>query len=101
VDQHLLRRNRVWRLQQMLESHPDLCGLGVDERAAVVVEVRSWKMSVIGESYALVCVPASGAHPSRIEVLKPGDTALLSQLRTDHLAYHPPGGGWNTAIGAE
>jgi len=100
IDQHLLRRNRVWRLQQMLESHPDLCGLGIDERAAVVVEVRSLRLSVIGESYALVCVPASGSHPSRIEVLKPGDDVLLSDLRTNHLAYQPPHN-WNTSIGAE
>jgi hypothetical protein len=47
-----------------------------------------------------VCVPASGSHPSRIEVLKPGDDVLLSELRTNHLAYHPPRD-WNTSIGAE
>ena len=90
VDQHLLRRNRIWRLQQMLEAHPTLVGLGIDERTALVVEIRSWRLKVIGESYALVCVPASGSLPERIEVLKPGDDVLLSQLRKDHLAYHPP-----------
>lgn len=90
VDQHLLRRNRVWRLQQMLEAHPHLVGLGIDERTALVVEVHSWRMSVIGESYALVCIPAAGSAPSRIEVLKSGDDVLLSQLRKDHLSYHPP-----------
>lgn len=90
VDQHLLRRNRIWRLQQMLELHPQLIGLGIDERTALAVEVRTWRMNVIGESYALVCVPALGAHSARIEVLKPGDDVLLSQLRQQHLAYQAP-----------
>lgn len=90
VDQHFLQRNRVWRMQQMLESHPNLIGLGVDEGTALIVEVQSWRMSVSGESYALVCVPPSGAQASRIEVLKSGDNVLLSQLRKDHLAYHAP-----------
>ena len=90
VDQHLLRRNRIWRLEQMLSGHPELIGLGVDEQTALVVEIRSWRLTVIGESYALICVPATPTVPVRIEVLKAGDNVLLSELRKDHLAYHPP-----------
>lgn len=90
VDQHFLQRNRIWRLQQVLESHPTSIGLGVDEDTALVVEVSSWRMRVLGESYALVCLPSVQGHASRIEVLKPGESILLSQLRKDHLAYQPP-----------
>jgi cyanophycinase len=89
VDQHFLQRNRLWRMQQMVEKHPDLVGLGVDERTALVVEVQTWRMSVVGDSYAMVCVPGSEPHEPRFEVLKAGDDVLLSQLRKDHLAYHP------------
>lgn len=89
VDQHFLKRNRLWRLQQMLEAHPDLIGLGIDERTALVVSVRSWRMSVVGESYVLACLPAQGATRPRIEVLKPGDNVSLIQLQQDHLAYRP------------
>lgn len=88
VDQHFLRRNRLWRLQQMLETHPDLVGLGIDERTALIVEVRTWRMSVSGESYVVICVPPVGPHPSRIEILKSGDNITLPELRKDHLAYH-------------
>ena len=90
VDQHFLKRNRLWRLQQMLEAHPKLVGLGIDEATALVVDVRTWRMSVVGESYVLVCLPATKTVPSRIEVLHPGDDVSLSQLRQDHLAYHAP-----------
>jgi cyanophycinase-like exopeptidase len=65
-------------------------GMGVDESTALVVEVRSGRLKVLGESYALVCVPPSMHHHSRIEVLKSGDDVLLSQLRQNHLAYQPP-----------
>lgn len=91
VDQHFLHRNRLWRLQQMLEAHPNLIGLGVDEETSLIVELRTWRLRVVGESYALVCIPTSGPHFSRIEVLKSGDDVLLSDLRKDHLAYHSPG----------
>jgi cyanophycinase len=90
VDQHFLRRNRLWRLQQVLAAHPRLIGLGVDEQTALVIENRSWRLSVVGESYALVCLPTHGSLPARTEILKPGDVVLLSDLRKDHLAYQPP-----------
>ena len=90
VDQHFLKRNRLWRLQQILESHPDFFGLGVDESTAGVVDVNSWRLTVVGDSYAMVCLPAVSPNSGRIEVLKSGDSAFLSDLRKDHLSYHPP-----------
>jgi len=90
VDQHFLQRNRLWRMQLMLEAHPNLVGLGIDEDTALVFEVRTERLSVVGENYALVCVPPLGGHSARTEVLHAGDSVLLSQLRTKHLAYQPP-----------
>jgi len=90
VDQHFLQRNRMWRMQQMLQVHPELIGIGVDEGTALEVELRSGRLIPLGESYALVCVPCSDLHEPRIEVLKAGDEVSLSELRRSHLAYHPP-----------
>jgi cyanophycinase len=90
VDQHFLTRNRLWRLEQMVETHPGLIGLGVDEATALVIHLCDWRVSVVGESYVLACLPGSGPHPPRIEVLKAGDDVMLSELRHDHLAYHAP-----------
>lgn len=89
IDQHFLQRNRLWRMQLMLEAHPNLVGMGVDEDTALVYEVRPERLSVVGESYALVCVPPSGTHSGRTEVLHVGDNVLLTQLRKEHLAYQP------------
>ena len=90
VDQHFLQRNRLWRMQQVLEAHPTSIGLGIDENTALIVEVASWRLKVLGESYAMVCLPSAEGRSSRIEVLKAGECVLLSQLRKDHLAYQSP-----------
>lgn len=89
IDQHFLRRNRLWRMQQVLESHPTSIGVGVDENTALVVELSSSRLSVLGESYAVLCLPSVGGHAARIEVLKAGESVPLSQLQKDHLAYQP------------
>ncbi len=89
IDQHFLARNRLWRLEQMVEAHPNLVGLGVDEATGLVIQLRTSRLSVVGESYVVACFPGAGLHPQRIEILKPGDDVTLPQLRHDHLAYHP------------
>jgi cyanophycinase len=81
VDQHFLRRNRLSRLLSVLTDHPDLIGLGIDERTALVVNVRSRLLSVIGDSYVVACVPGPAGYPPRLEILKPGDEANFAQLK--------------------
>lgn len=89
-DQHFLARNRLWRLEQMLKSHPDLIGLGVDEATGLVIDLQSWRFRVVGESYVIACLPRSGADERRIEILKPGDDVMLSQITDEHLAFQFP-----------
>jgi cyanophycinase len=82
VDQHFLKRNRLRRLLDALTAHPELIGFGIDERTALVVNVRSRLLSVIGDSYVVACVPdPKGDHPARLEILKPGDQTDLSTLK--------------------
>jgi cyanophycinase len=50
VDQHLLARNRQNDLLQVVESHPNLLGIGLDESTAIVV--RGDTAEVIGASKA-------------------------------------------------
>ncbi len=38
IDQHLLRRNRQFDLVEIIEAHPDLLGIGLDENTAIVVQ---------------------------------------------------------------
>jgi cyanophycinase len=79
VDQHFLTRNRARRLLAVLSRHPDLIGLGIDEHTAVVVQRAERRWSVIGKSYAMICLPSSDGFP-RLEVLKAGDAAYIDEL---------------------
>lgn len=52
IDQHVLRRNRQFDMLEVIEKHPDLLGIGIDENTAIVV--RGDQFDVIGASYVLV-----------------------------------------------
>jgi cyanophycinase len=91
IDQHFLKRNRLKRLVGVVKRNPELVGLGVDERTAMVVDVRQKRFRVLGESYVIACLPEPPTKPdvpagTRLEILKPGDEAdltALRQLKTD------------------
>ena len=80
VDQHFLKRNRTQRLLNVLAGHRELIGLGIDEHTAVVIERERGHWSVIGKSYAMVCLPAADGFP-RLEILKAGDSTNIEVLR--------------------
>jgi len=52
IDQHLLKRNRQFDLIEIIEAHPDLLGIGLDENTAIVVQGNT--MEVIGQSYVAI-----------------------------------------------
>jgi cyanophycinase len=52
VDQHLLRRNRQFDMLEVIDKHPQLLGIGIDEDTAIVVEGD--RFDVIGKSYVVV-----------------------------------------------
>ncbi len=52
IDQHLLRRNRQFDLIEVIEAHPELLGIGIDENTAIVV--RGDGFEVMGESYVAI-----------------------------------------------
>jgi cyanophycinase len=80
IDQHFLKRNRLSRLLSLLERNPNLVGFGVDEGTALVVRLRDWNLSVVGDSYVMAVVPATDTRKLRFEVLKPGDQIDLAGL---------------------
>jgi cyanophycinase len=64
-----------------MADHPRLVGLGIDERTALVVELPSRRLSVVGDSYVVACVPGAESDAPRLEVLKPGDRLDLVALQ--------------------
>jgi cyanophycinase len=73
VDQHYLARHRRERLQAAVLRHPDLPGVGIDERTAVIVRGRHFEVAGVGEVEVLVPgregAEGGGVTPHR---LRPG-----------------------------
>ncbi|HEY2250490.1 MAG TPA: cyanophycinase, partial [Planctomycetaceae bacterium] len=78
IDQHFLARNRQERLLGALAAHPGLVGLGIDERAAVVV--HGTRLKVVGDSDVVACIPPSLGRPAKVETLRPGEQTNLLKL---------------------
>ena len=52
IDQHLLRRNRHFDLIGVIEAHPELLGIGIDENTAIVVQGD--RFTVMGQGYVAI-----------------------------------------------
>ena len=52
IDQHLLRRNRQFDLLEVIEAHPELLGIGIDENTAIVV--NGDEFVVMGRGYVAI-----------------------------------------------
>jgi cyanophycinase len=72
IDQHLLRRNRQFDLIEVIEAHPELLGIGIDENTAIVV--RGDSFDVIGNGYVAIYDPhTTVGNGGRFYFLAPGD----------------------------
>lgn len=78
IDQHLLKRNRQFDLIDVIEAHPELLGIGIDEDTAIVVTGDTCE--VIGQSYVAIYdhekMVSSRGH---FYVLAPGDRFHLQR----------------------
>lgn len=81
IDQHFIKRNRFSRLRQVVEAHPNLVGIGIDESAALIVSLANRRVRVVGDSYIVVCLPEKIGSQYRVEVdfYNPGDEFQLSE----------------------
>ena len=72
IDQHLLKENRQFDLIEVIEAHPHLLGIGLDENTAIVVQGDEFE--VIGESYVAIYDPSRHIPPEgKFYFLAPGD----------------------------
>lgn len=72
IDQHVLKRNRQFDLIEVMEAHPDLLGIGLDENTAIVVQGDQFE--VIGETYVLIYDnQKTVGQGGRFYFLAPGD----------------------------
>lgn len=77
VDQHFSERSRLERLEIAVRKHPDLTGVGIDERTAVVYDENRDRFHVIGDGTVTV-IRRSDSDSTETEfeklVLKAGDS---------------------------
>jgi cyanophycinase len=72
IDQHLLKRNRQFDMIKLVEAHPELLGIGLDENTGIVV--RGDQFEVIGQSYTVIYDNQSMIPPDgKFYFLAPGD----------------------------
>jgi cyanophycinase len=77
IDQHVLRRNRQFDMVEVIEAHPELLGIGLDEDTAIVVQGD--RAQVIGRSYALIYDNQSTTGTDgKFYFLSPGDRINLA-----------------------
>jgi cyanophycinase len=63
VDQHFIKKEREPRLLTMLDRHPDLIGYGIDERTALIVSGKRYR--VLGHSVVRRCTKRRGCKDLR------------------------------------
>ena len=88
VDTHFTARNRLARLQKILDQYPGLVGLGVDDQTALLVQGRT--LTPIGEGNVTLALAAGAGQAPFTKVLSPGtpfDVMLLSRA-AQHRALH-------------
>jgi len=85
IDQHLLRRNRQFDMLEVIDKHPNLLGIGLDEDTAIVVEGD--RFEVIGKSYVVIYsnTPVAGAA-GRFYFMGAGDRYDLKTRQATRLA---------------
>ena len=77
IDQHLLARNRQFDLIPVIEAHPELLGIGIDEDTAIVVQGD--RAEVIGQGYvAIYDNRTTVAEGGQFYLLRPGDEIDLA-----------------------
>lgn len=78
IDQHMLKRNRQDDMLQVVDRHPRLLGIGIDENTAIMV--RGDRFEVIGDSKVAIYKhgQAPGEDGKRYFFLAPGDRFNLA-----------------------
>lgn len=85
IDQHFMHRSRLNRLMGVMENYPEHIGFGIDEDTALVMQVHTGKLGVLGRSYVLAYVPQTETGEKRYEFLKHGDSINIEGLRSGEI----------------
>jgi cyanophycinase len=79
IDQHLLRRNRQFDLIEVIKAKPELLGIGLDEKTAIIVEGDEF--TVMGPSYVAIYDHEVLEKSGRFYFLAEGDRFDLKERK--------------------
>lgn len=90
IDQHTLARNRQFDMFEIIEKHPELLGIAIDENTAILVSGNEFE--VIGQSYVMIYdgthwdqksnqFVTNEAHQERFHVLRKGGKYNMLQRK--------------------
>ncbi len=79
IDQHVLARNRQFDMVEVIEAHPQLLGIGLDENTAIVVQGNEFQ--VVGDSYVAIYDHERMSDDEQFFFLGPGDRFDLQARR--------------------
>lgn len=79
VDQHFTERGRRPRLLAALRKHPTVCGFGIDESTALIVQGDSAR--VIGRSKVIAISPNNLTEPLKVREFAHGARFSIAALR--------------------
>ena len=87
IDQHLIQRNRHFDLVEVIDAHPELLGIGLDEDTAIVV--RGDTFQVIGSGYVAIydSTNVDGDGQWKFYFLAPGDRFDLGTREPTRQTY--------------
>ncbi len=86
IDQHLLKRNRQFDLIEVIEAHPEVLGIGLDENTAIVVSGDQFE--VLGQSYVVIYDHNRQlSNGGRFYFLAPGDRFNLKTREPFRLSF--------------
>ena len=80
IDQHVLARNRQFDMFDILNNRPELLGVGIDEKTAIVVKGDT--LEVIGESYVIIYDQSFWSREGSDLKTLPDKNAIFYFLRT-------------------
>ncbi len=79
IDQHLLKRNRQFDLIEVIKAKPELLGIGLDEKTAIIVQGDSF--TVMGPSYVAIYDHEVLEKSGRFYFLAEGDRFDLKERK--------------------
>lgn len=88
IDQHVLVRNRQFDLIEIIEAHPELLGIGIDENTAIVVQGD--RFTVMGAGYVLIYdIEKMIGDRGLFYLMRPGDGFDLNTREATRAARRP------------